>query len=217
MKTRTSFKKGHTPLYLVTGEGHSRYRHGMASTKSRNIIYSKWSGMKRRCLNKNDKSYPRYGGTGVTISKSWLDFVNFYSDMSSSYFVGASLDRIDNDKGYSKENCRWVPLNQQSKNRRCVPLYEINGEKLNARDWDRKLGLKLGTVRARIKANNWSIEKALTAPRKKYVGTFKDSRGRYRVEIKSKGKRYFIGRFDTKKEALKARAGFFQELLATKK
>lgn len=106
--------------HLETIRADKRRSHGMGSTKNRNPLYMKWSSMKRRCLNKNDKSYTRYGGKGVIISPSWMDFVNFHRDMSPTYFKGASIDHIDNNKGYSKENCRWIPLNKQQRNRRIV-------------------------------------------------------------------------------------------------
>lgn len=82
--------------------------------------------------------------------------------MSPTYFKGASLDRIDNYKGYSKDNCRWVTMAEQAKNKRTVKLYTLNGLTLNASDWERKLGLKEGTVRARILIYKWPIEVALT-------------------------------------------------------
>lgn len=185
----------------------------MGSSKNRNIFYLKWCGIKRRCLNKNDKSYVRYGGAGVTISDSWMDFRNFYKDMSSTYFTGASIDRVDNEKGYSKQNCRWVALEYQNKNKRNVPLYKLGKEKLTASDWDRKLGLKIGTVRARIKFYCWPVKKALTTHKKEPQGAFLDSRGKYRVEVGHEGKKHFVGRYATKKEALQARKDFLTSLL----
>lgn len=127
-----------------------KYIHGMTKTRP----YKIWSGIMRRCYNKNEKCYSRYGGKGILVSKSWKNFVNFWNDMESTYFDKCSIDRINNNKGYSKENCRWVKLSEQSKNRRNVILYEHNGEKLSASDWDRKLGLKIGSVKMRINKYN---------------------------------------------------------------
>lgn len=192
---------------------HSRYKHGMGSQKQRNPLYQKWSGMKRRCLNKNDKAYARYGGAGVTISDEWMDFMNFYKDMGPTFKKGLSLDRIDNNKGYSRENCRWVTLDQQGKNKRTVPMYKFRGVKRTASDWDKKLGFKVGTFRTRIKYYGWSVEEAVTKPKIQPKGFFKDNRGLYRVEFRKNGKRYFVGRFKSVKEAIMAKGRFLAELL----
>ena len=84
----------------------------------RRKLKSKWDSIKRRCYNKNDKSYVRYGAKG--IKAEWNSFEEFFKDMSESYFEGASIDRIDNTKGYSKDNCQWIRLSEQSRNRRVI-------------------------------------------------------------------------------------------------
>src|SRR3954468_5395973 len=117
MKTIQGLPKGRA------GADHSQYIHGMCKTS----LYKKWSGIKRRCTNKNDKSYTKYGAKGVTICEKWKDFLGFQEDMGKSYVEGLSIDRIDNSKGYSKENCRWIPLGDQSKNRGVVKLYTFDG------------------------------------------------------------------------------------------
>jgi hypothetical protein len=90
--------------------------HGLTESET----YYRWTDMKTRCLNKNSTSYPRYGGNGVIICDRWIhSFENFLEDMGECK-KGMTLDRIDNDKGYSKENCRWVPKSAQSRNRKCV-------------------------------------------------------------------------------------------------
>lgn len=83
---------------------------------SRSILYRKWVSMLQRCSNKNHPNYKRYGGAGITVCAPWLDFSNFLNDMGIPE-KGLSLDRIDNSKGYFKENCRWVSRKVQSENR----------------------------------------------------------------------------------------------------
>ncbi len=166
--------------------------------------------MLTRCYNKKSVTYSFYGGAGVTVSKEWRDdFMNFWNDMQGTYFEGASIDRIDNSKGYSKENCRWVSMSEQNKNKSSVKIYEYGGESMNASDWDRKLGLKRGTVRSRIKNLGWDIKKAVTTKKKTYNQIYLDKeRDMYRIQIKENGKTKLLGRYKTKREAKEARKAF---------
>src|SRR5215471_1751166 len=84
-----------------SGTTNGRYRHGKANAK----IYRIWSAMVRRCHRPEDARYADYGGRGITVCERWLDFANFYADMGDPP-EGHSLDRINNDAGYSRENCR---------------------------------------------------------------------------------------------------------------
>lgn len=77
-------------------------------------IYKLYHNMIQRCKNLNN---PRYGGRGIGVSQEWNIFDKFYSDMGDIPFKGAELDRIDNDKGYSKENCRWVSKSTNNANK----------------------------------------------------------------------------------------------------
>lgn len=89
-------------------------RHGMCDT----IEYKTWAGMKARCYNKNMREYFRYGGRGIGVSNRWrYSFENFYKDMGDKPTPQHSIDRIDNKKGYNKENCRWATKKEQSANR----------------------------------------------------------------------------------------------------
>ena len=81
----------------------TRTQKGYASSRT----YITWVNMKLRCLNKKATSYPRYGGIGITIDPTWLDFQTFLKDMGERP-EEKELDRIDNSKGYFKENCQWI-------------------------------------------------------------------------------------------------------------
>ena len=90
-------------------------KHGMKGKS----IYMTWSNMKMRCYNKNFKQYKDWGGRGITVCDEWKDsFIAFYNDMGDKPDKNYSLDRIDNDKGYCKDNCRWTNRVEQSRNTR---------------------------------------------------------------------------------------------------
>ena len=81
-------------------------------------LYQRWNGMKDRCCNPNGKDYAKYMGRGITLCDEWLEFKNYARDMGLPPFEGASVDRKDNEKGYSKDNCRWATKKEQTDNRR---------------------------------------------------------------------------------------------------
>jgi hypothetical protein len=86
--------------------------------KSYSKVYRTWIAMLSRCRDENNNNYVNYGGRGITVCDEWYKFENFYRDMGDLPFYEAQLDRIDNEKGYYKENCRWVTCKENSRNRR---------------------------------------------------------------------------------------------------
>ncbi len=95
--------------------------HGKNRRGSRSPIYGVWAMMIQRCRNKKDKKYRLYGDRGITVCERWLTFKSFYEDMGDAPVIESGerlqIDRINNDKGYCKENCRWATRSQQMKNR----------------------------------------------------------------------------------------------------
>jgi hypothetical protein len=99
-------------------------KHGMKGSPT----YLSWRSMKSRCLNENDPYYYRYGGRGITVCERWLAFEAFLHDMGERP-ESKVLERIDNDKGYYLENCRWATAKEQARNRSNNRLVELNKEK----------------------------------------------------------------------------------------
>lgn len=131
--------------------------HGMRRTK----IYKIWDSMLCRCKYPSQDNYKLYGGRGIKVCSRWLKFIDFYEDMGDTYKEGLSLDRIDNEKGYFKENCRWVTAKEQARNTRRTKYFTIDGVTKNLSAWIEDSKVKSSTVRQRYYVYGWSIEKAL--------------------------------------------------------
>ena len=121
-------------------------------------LFKTWHNMKNRCYNKNFKQYADYGGRGITVCEEWLDIKNFvdWVDNKSNWEEGLSLDRIDNDKGYSPDNCTFSTKTIQSINQR---QQSNNTSGYVGVNWD----AKVSKWRARV----------TMFKKEKHIGTFK--------------------------------------------
>lgn len=141
-------------------ESHNK-RHGQTSTN----IHQKWVNMRQRCSNPNCKSYVHYGARGITVCPEWDNSFEAFRDWAYAhgYEDGLSLDRINNEIGYSPNNCRWVPWKEQSGNRRNNLMFSYNGKAQNLKAWCDELGLNYDVIRQRIKRDGYTFEQAITS------------------------------------------------------
>ena len=116
-------------------------------------LYRIWEGMKQRCYNTNRPAYRIYGGRGITVCDEWKNsFQAFYKwSMSNGYRDDLSIDRIDNDKGYSPENCRWATRKEQQNNCSNTIKVEINGTQKSLRQWAEETGIYFNTLYKRYR------------------------------------------------------------------
>lgn len=120
-ETRTvNIKTGHTKS---CGCNKGNKKHNLTN----HILYKTWSNMMARCNNKNNPKYMYYGLRGIKVCNEWLDINNFIEDMSYNYQDYLTLDRIDVNKDYSKDNCRWVNRAIQTRNTRKLRINNTSG------------------------------------------------------------------------------------------
>lgn len=133
--------------------------HGKRSLR----VYNIWNDMVSRCKNKNSIEYKRYGSKGINVCLDWNKFEKFYKDMGDPPTSKHSIDRIDNDRGYLKENCRWATSKEQARNRKSTILHTINGQTKPLIEWCEIHNKSHATVYMRIR-RGWSKDRALKEP-----------------------------------------------------
>lgn len=122
----------------------SATKHGMWGTPE----WRAWASMKNRCYNKNVPGYHRYGGRGITICDRWRkSFENFYSDMGPRPSNNHSLDRVNNDRGYTPDNCRWATREEQMSNIHTNVWLWYKGRKMLQGHIAKEIGVKSATIR----------------------------------------------------------------------
>ena len=116
--------------------------------------------MKLRCEDKDHRFYARYGGRGIEVCSEWSgSFENFFKDMGDCGSL--TLDRIDNDRGYFKENCRWVDQKTQSNNRHNNKFISYDGDSYTVSELSERLGISYSKLHGRCIRRNWSIERVI--------------------------------------------------------
>lgn len=159
-------KSGHTKSCgclspETTAKNHKK--HGLYYTR----LHTTWVNMKSRCYNCKDERYSSYGERGIAVCDEWRDNLNeFYNwAMANGYSDDLTIDRIDVNGDYCPENCRWIPMAEQSRNRRINRFLTHNGKTMLISDWAKETGIGRTTIDARLK-RGWSVEKTLNTPTK---------------------------------------------------
>lgn len=135
--------------------------------RSKTPMWHVWLSMRQRCENPKHQAYENYGGRGIKVCDRWSSsFENFVEDMGERPSDKHSIDRINNDGNYEPGNCRWVERIEQEHNKRSNRLLTYENETLPISVWERRLGVKKGAIRDRIR-RGWSVEKAMKTPIRK--------------------------------------------------
>lgn len=125
--------------------------------------------MLTRCYNKARGTYPHYGGRGIVVCDAWrTDFAQFFSDMGPAP-AKCTIERIDNNGPYSRENCRWAPMKDQCRNQRSNFLVIFNGNAKPLIDWAESLNLNYHTLHNRL-SKGWTPQRAFETPCSAFSG-----------------------------------------------
>lgn len=138
-----------------------RKTHGLTNTR----LYGIWNKMKDRCENPNAHAYSRYGGRGIVVCDGWHDFQTFYDwAMAHEYTDDLTLERVDVNGNYCPENCAWIPLSMQMKNRTDTVRVELDGRMMPLKEACETLGLPYKAVHLRMTRYGMSYEDAISKP-----------------------------------------------------
>jgi len=139
------------------------YKHGDCANGNTRL-YRIWLGMMDRCKNTNGKDYYRYGARGITVCDKWLSYPAFKDwALSNGYADGLSIDRIDNQRGYSPDNCRWATTEQQANNRTNNRLYQYHNQTHTIAEWSRILNIPYPCLYKRLVTYGWDFERAMVS------------------------------------------------------
>ena len=135
--------------------------------RSRSREWWAWTGAKQRCHNPRCRSYPDYGGRGIKVCAEWLGgFPAFYADMGRA-LEGMTLERVDVNGDYCKENCVWATSKEQSRNKRNTVRVEFKGTETSLAALAEAYGITRDLAYDRFCRQGWSIEKTLNTPKRK--------------------------------------------------
>lgn len=139
----------------------NRFKHGHAPKGNPSPTWISWKCMKDRCLREKHTEYHNYGSRGIGICDRWVNsFESFLADMGEKP-KGMTLERKDNAKGYSPDNCKWATRLDQTRNRRNTAMVEYEGKIIPMSVLSEKFGVKHNTLYSRIHVHKWPVARAI--------------------------------------------------------
>lgn len=136
-------KKEQDKINLIANHSHK---------DSHSILYNTWTRMKQRCENPGNSRYERYGGRGIKICEEWHDYPSFKKwALENGFSPELTIERIDNDKSYEPDNCKWISFPEQANNRKNTIWIEFQGKTQNLMQWCNELNLPYKTINIRYK------------------------------------------------------------------
>jgi ribosomal protein S27AE len=150
-------------LTMQTGNKNPTYKHGL--TKRGKVIreYKIWADIKTRCFNKNSRVFEHYGGRGISMCERWeKSFEDFLEDMGYAPSTKHSVDRIDVNKNYEPNNCKWATKDEQSNNTRSNKFITLDGKTQTYAQWEKELKLRKGTISQRKIQSDWTDKDCLS-------------------------------------------------------
>lgn len=158
--------------------------HGDTVSGKKSSFFVIWDGMIQRCTNAHNKRYKDYGGRGINVCNEWIEYQDFRTwSLANNYVEGLSIERVDVNKGYEPNNCIWIPLKDQCKNKRNTKYVVYKGVKIKFLDLLDKQGKKhlYKKILHRINDLNWEAERAVDTPIA--TGSYKNCLKEYRKGI----------------------------------
>lgn len=150
--TRPNLITGHTTscgCYAAELMAGNRYRE--THNESRTRLYHIWQSMKQRCYDETLENYNNYGGRGIRVCDEWMEYTNFSMwAKANGYNENLTIDRIDVDGNYEPNNCRWVTMKEQNRNKTVTRYIELEGVKKSVGEWSELLDIPISTIINRL-------------------------------------------------------------------
>lgn len=208
-----------SPRKFCNRECYGKYVSMTKPSKRKDRLFHVWKGMRERCHYSNHASAKFYKDRGIKVCEEWENNFDAFKEwaLANGYDYSKSrkeqsLDRIDNNKGYSPDNCRWVSMKVNNQNTRRNIFITYNGKTLCISDWSKELGVSIETIRNRLKKTDdpkliLSTSRVASWNRKETTG-IRNHNGKYVLVIRQK----YIGTFETFEEALERKKEYMASL-----